>query len=100
MVLKTADSITYNPIVEALPKQMLPPNHVVSVQTQIVCCRFPAFEQARDYVRALGVTTRIQRAALVQAHGLPATMSPPNHIMTHPTALKIMVVLVGMIGSG
>jgi hypothetical protein len=33
MVLKNADYVTYDPIVVALPKKMLPPNHVVFVQT-------------------------------------------------------------------
>ena len=87
MVLKTADSITYNPIVVVLPKKMLPPNHVVSVQPQIVCCRFPDFEKARDYVLALGVTTRIQWAALVQAHSLPDYV-PSNPYYGAPHGFK------------
>ena len=69
--MKTSDFVTYNPIVVALPKQMLPPNHVVSVPTQLVCCRFPAFERAREWVREWGVTTKSQWKAHVNARSLP-----------------------------
>ena len=77
--MKTSDFVTYNPIVVALPKQMLPPNHVVSVPTQLVCCRFPAFEKAREWVRKWGVTTWSEWEAHVNAKSLPHfVLAKPN----------------------